>query len=533
MKDRFLSIMHKIKENKQLQLLLGLLLLFCYSFFFVYYLRVIYEPKWLKQWAGALYVFLFVAVLISIFSLLKRLSRKKENLAMALIIFILGLFFVFINPPNQTPDEQGHFLRAYAIYQGEWTFDSGHKYPNDVNLLIEDFPVMYNNGYPAKKDSTISNCFDKYYADLEDGRTAKNMKIIVFQTIPYIFSALGISIAENLGATALGAFYACRLFNLLFYCICVFIALKISKRHKKILFAIASMPLTLFMAASCNSDSFLFALFFLMLGSLFGDEFDPSRSLFFMLCLGILTVHKLSYISFIFLPLLITKDKWKVDEENAKEKTGYFTFIVGTLCLVFLFYIAHMGYTTYFSNYGPLGRTMAETDPSEQLKFMLQYPFRYLAVFINTLLNNQFFIFGGGILGWLDVNIELVNIFTPIIFLSWCVTSCREDDFTMQESLVLLLSGVLTYVVVICGLYLTWTPVGLPQIVGLQMRYFIPAFICFGVVFAHYFKSKEIKLGSNDYSLLYFSTIALALYTAFRLYAVYYLPTHIPEITIF
>jgi uncharacterized membrane protein len=80
---------------------------------------------------------------------------------------------------------------------------------------------------------------------------------------------------------------------------------------------------------------------------------------------------------------------------------------------------------------------------------------------------------------------------------------------------------------------LTWTPVGLPQIVGLQMRYFIPAFICFGVVFAHYFKSKEIKLGSNDYSLLYFSTIALALYTAFRLYAMYYLPTYIPEITIF
>ena len=46
-----------------------------------------------------------------------------------------------------------------------------------------------------------------------------------------------------------------------------------------------------------------------------------------------------------------------------------------------------------------------------------------------------------------------------------------------RKTAVFLVCSILTYAVVMTGLYLSWTPVSLPQIIGLQMRYFIPAFM--------------------------------------------------------
>ena len=125
---------------------------------------------------------------------------------MSLLLFILGMVFVFATPPNQAPDEQTHFLRSYQMAQGQWGFDQNHIYPDDVNSLIAHFHVAHNNGYPAKEGNTVYNRFLEYYDAVNSGEKAENTGIIIFQVIPYIAGAAGIFIARLLGFGALGEY---------------------------------------------------------------------------------------------------------------------------------------------------------------------------------------------------------------------------------------------------------------------------------------------------------------------------------------
>lgn len=50
------------------------------------------------------------------------------------------------------------------------------------------------------------------------------------------------------------------------------------------------------------------------------------------------------------------------------------------------------------------------------------------------------------------------------------------------------------------GLYLSWTPVTLPQIIGMQARYVYPAFLGFAMVVGQYFAGK-IKPDTDNSSV--------------------------------
>lgn len=521
------KVLSKLKTSIVLQIILGLFLLLVFSTGFVYYHRVIYEPPWLSQYSGTIIIFFFLALVFSLGFILIRISKTNDSLAKALMIFVIGLGFVFATPPNQVPDEPGHFMRAYAMFQGEYGFDSGHKYPNQVNLFAEDFPSMYNNGYPAQKDSTILNCFVNYQNHLKEGKKVDNMKIIIFQTIPYLFSVLGMHLANLLGLETLGLFYVARIFNLIFYALSVYISLSIAKKFRNLLFCVASLPLTLFLAASCNSDSFYFALMLIMFSLFLSDNFDYLKSYLFMFIFSLLCIHKMSYIVFLILPFIIKKEEWNIDtgESEELEKMSQLTFVVGTLAMMFLFHLLHNSYTTHFSNYGPLGRLMPDSDPSEQLKYCFQYPFRFIVVFINTLVNNKFFLFDGGLLGWLDVDLQLISFLTPILILIYCVDASQEyNEKDIRKTVVFLSASLLTYIVVMCGLYLTWTPVSLPQIIGLQMRYFIPAFFGFGLTAVSIFSACGIQIKQNNTTLLLSCTYVLNLMTIYLMLIAYYCP---------
>lgn len=120
----------------------------------------------------------------------------KQNLALktAVLVFLAGLCFVFANPPMQAPDETMHFLRAYAVGSGQFLFDEKQQFPNDVNLLVRDFPGAYINGVSGEKlapdDPTIADAFARYSADKAAGAVAPGAFTPVQQLVPYFPQAL-------------------------------------------------------------------------------------------------------------------------------------------------------------------------------------------------------------------------------------------------------------------------------------------------------------------------------------------------------
>ena len=193
------EIFDTVRQKPMLVYGIGCLLLTVLSFFFTYYLRVIYSPAWLGQINGTLYISAAFVALWTAFVVAAKFKDKNQPLFMALLLFVLGMVFVFATPPNQVPDEQTHYLRSYAMAQGQLGFDENHQYPDDVNLFIKHFPIAHNNGYPAKVGNTAYNRFVEYFAALESGAVAENQGIIIFQVIPYIPGAIGIFAARLAG----------------------------------------------------------------------------------------------------------------------------------------------------------------------------------------------------------------------------------------------------------------------------------------------------------------------------------------------
>ena len=262
---------------------------------------------------------------------------------------------------------------------------------------------------------------------------------------------------------------------------------------------------------------------FLMFGAVLSEKFDSIKAITFALCLAVLTTCKRTYVVFFLLIFCIPKEKWTVQLKD--KNISRLVYLVFSLFVFVLFYKGMEVYVQIFSNYGEIPRTMSDTNPMAQLIFILKNPLRYVAVFADTLKNNAFFLFSGGLLGWIDVNLPLINYLTPVVVLLACTKQAgvfeKED---MGKTIAFFVCSILTYGVVMTGLYLSWTPVTLPQIIGLQMRYMYPAFMGICMVIGQYFSTRVDKNAKkSDYSCIctgyVFTIIAAAL-----MLIVYYLP---------
>lgn len=478
MTDKLRNLTEKIKKMcdsmKHKPVLLcgiGCFVLFCLSFFTIYFVRVVYEPQWISQIKGTLVLFGILALISAGAVASAKFSQNNTALLMTALIFITGVLFCFITPPNQVPDEPSHYLRSYAMGMGDFQFDEQQRWPNDVYLLMEAFPVAYRNGYPAEKGCSILDRFDIYFDSLESGKTGEHMGIIIFQIIPYLPQALGIFIGRLFGADALICYYLARFMNLLFYCLCCYFALRWATRFRILLYSLMIMPLTMFMVASCSNDCMLFGLMFLVFSTVLSDSFDKKKAITFIIAFAVMCTSKMNYIVFILLLLLMDKKRWKI-------KAKRWQFVLAVLA-AFLVVYQGMGYVVaWLSNYGVIERTMIDSNPAQQLMFIISNPLRYLVVFLDTMRNNSFFLFTGGLFGWIDVDIKLISNLTPLVLVLAAVKNApqlrKEDALRVW---VFFATAILTYGVCATGMYLSWTPVTLPQIIGLQMRYFMPGFM--------------------------------------------------------
>ncbi len=520
LKEKF----NNIKNKPILIFSIGCFLLLLFSFFTVYFLRVMYEPFWMNQITHSFLLFIILAIISIKLFFIYRLYKKHQNLALSLVIFLLASLFALTSPINQAPDEDTHYLRAVAMADGQFGFDEKHEYSRDVNILMEVFPTAYNNGYPSKENSIISQRYELYYDLLEDENyTFENRGIIIFQVVPYIPQAIGVFIGNIFGLNAIFGYYLARIFNALFFSICAYFAFKYSHKFKIIIFSLMCIPVSLYIVGSNNTDAMLLGLFYLAISCILSQKFDNKKFVIFAVSLGILVMSKANYL--VLLPLLFTvnKDNLNITFKNKKLKISHLFIISAVVSLIF--YQGMAEYVTLFSNYGEIPRTMNGTDRTAQLLFIISNPLRYLAVFIDSMFDNYFFIFSSGVLGAVDVNLVVINLITPILILINIFKQSyvfKRSDFSLTVNLFIM--ALLTYAVSATGLYISWAPVTLPAIIGLQMRYFIPAFIGFSFAGGYYFsKFTSLNTKTTDFSCT-ISMVALNILAIFSQLAVYYIP---------
>ena len=407
----------------------------------------------------------------------------KQNLALktAVLVFLAGLCFVFANPPMQAPDETMHFLRAYAVGSGQFLFDEKQQFPNDVNLLVRDFPGAYINGVSGEKlapdDPTIADAFARYSADKAAGAVAPGAFTPVQQLVPYFPQALGVAVGRLFGADALACMYLARAANLLCYAVLCGYAAAVIRRFSAVLIALAISPVSLFMAGSCSSDGLFMGLTWIFIALCLSDVVTKKRLAVLALCFG-LTFHA-KYTTLALLPLLLLlpfEQKPRKGKKALSAAAQRWGVLAGCLAAGVIIYALLTGYTALASNYGRVPYADTGVDPGRQLAFVFSNLPRYLAVLLYSVYRDKANLFTIGNFGWMDMTVPFVSYFAPLFLLFASGVSALEGAREkLRTAWVFLATAVLMYGFTYTGMYLTSTPVSLPEINGVQTRYLLGA----------------------------------------------------------
>lgn len=431
-------------------------------------------------------------------------SRVKDTAAKgALVIFLCGMLFAFVNPPMQAPDEYTHYLRAYSISQGHFDFDGSREYPEDVARLYETFPGAWVNahtsigsfedeetgeetyyssaGYALKRyeeGGKVYSVLDSFQEYLDGGEAEPVTEPILVMILPLVPQAVGMALARLLGLGALGCLYGGRLVNLLAYTGLCWLALKNTRRARPLFLAFMLCPLSLYLGGSLSYDATLLGCYYLMLSFLDKEEFTRWDAGWFLFALGWANMAKPAInLLWLFVPLVIAGRKWKL-------KTKFWLFTGAGLAVA----LGITFFTTWYGNFfrhdydlSALGRMIEGADQIPQLLFVLRYLPRYLAVMVQTLYENQFFLGQLGLFGALDLDIPLLDLTAPMVLLVAAFLSVPKKENRLEPQRAFGLGGFgLVYLAgAMTAMYITYTPVGMVRIIGLQARYFLPVFLAF------------------------------------------------------
>lgn len=445
--------------------------------------------------AWALYLAVFLAV---------RLGRSFAGRA-AVCIFVCGALFCFANPPLQAPDETDHCLRSYAISLGRLDFDADRGYPEDVDRLLAAFPGAWVNahtsvgwgensqgaeapydssGYALKQwgeDGEVLSVADSF-AQYLSGEPAKEKvtEPISLMILPFVPQALGMVLARLVGLGALGCLYAGRLANLACYTLLCWLALRGCRRYQPVFLGVMLLPLSLYMAASLSYDATLLGFYYLVASYYCRDEIRDRDVYAFFVAFVLMNVAK-PYINllWIVLPLILPRRAWKT---RWKKWQVALAGLAGAV--VVTRFIEWYG-VAFRHNYGTIERMIEGVEQLPQLAFILSNPLRYIAVLFGTLYENEFFIGQLGVFGSLDLPIPLLNILCPAVLLFCAALSVHEkSSLRPLPAAGLGALGVVYIAGAMTAMYITYTPVGMVRVIGLQARYFLPVFLMLLVLVA-------------------------------------------------
>lgn len=444
----------------------------------------------------------------------------------ALCIFVCGALMAAANPPMQVSDETAHFLRAYSVSMGRFDFDAARGYPESVDRLMASFPGAWvaahtssgvrddadtkhkdgqpltpseqregvwgpaagyetfdSSGYALKQygeTGPVTGVADGFVRYLSGVQAQPVTEPLILSLLQYLPAALFMAAARLLGFEALGCFYAGRLANVLVYTLLCWAALKNCRRYKPAFLAVMLMPLSLYMAGSLNYDAILLGCYYFAASYYCRDEITD-RSLWGYLAVLCLMNAIKPWINLLWIavPLLAPGDVWK-----ARRRKWQFAVLGLAGALACTMFVSWYG-GAFIRNYGEIGRMLPDVNQMDQLKFVLANPLRYIAVMLGTLYENQLFLGQLGVFGALDLPIELLNLLSPCMLLLGAALSLHSGKALrplpaagLGGLAVVYAAGAMT------AMYITYTPVGMVRIIGLQARYFLPVFLLLAVLLA-------------------------------------------------
>ncbi|HEL0756003.1 TPA: DUF2142 domain-containing protein [Streptococcus equi subsp. zooepidemicus] len=405
----------------------------------------------------------FLVILVAIAALLIIFLPSNIEYATVLIIVVMGSVSAFISPINDIPDERVHFARALYLSEGNLNLTN-----DDSKLLVtDDINLMdHNNGKPLRFQLWSRDHTDEAISFKEIRSTNG------YYNFAYIPQAIGLFIGRSLGLTMGLSYLLGRLCNVLAYAILVFVALRLLTAGKQLLAVGSLLPMNIYLAGSYNQDCVSIGLIILTI-SLFvqmatTEKIPLSKLFWYTLLCSIITFTKLPYILLIFLLLFIPSRQF-----GAKASR---TFLLKLLSILTVLAVTVFWLKIYGQIKSPqvdMADFLQKVNAKEQLLTVLRHPIVYgfmllrhtLAHILNP---SGIYMFGPLSYGMVELMpISMVYYFAVVITNANKLQLPALSRFGMGLMSLGIIGGI-TF-----SLYLTFTPVGDLNVLGVQDRYFL------------------------------------------------------------
>ena len=423
------------------------------------YLKVVYEHYFCGTFDVMMYgLFAFATLLIiailGIF--LGNKELKREDLFLLIGIPISILFLVFILPLN-VPDEFYHYkvstkISMFQIFNQNIMIPSNLEEYNLYTLFNNN--VSYDNLIPAESGG--------------------------YHPILYAFSGFGLWLSKLLQLSPIAGLYMGRSANLILYLIVGYYIVKKIPMAKFLMIIYLLNPMFLQQATSYSADALTNISSMLFIAYVLYIKYDKKKvetKDFVTLLMGFMFVLVGKYAYFLLGLLFILI--WKELKEYIKAHKKKVIIIVLLIAIIGLSWFIY----TKIPKDQIIDTINYERPQSTESKLMhiLKNPQNIIPIYLNTLLyNSNFYLitFLGGTLGALNIPISQIYtlIYAAILVLSIFVDK-ENDELDKKSKIINIIIFILTFHIVLAGLYLGWGVITDPIIQGVQGRYFIPIVI--------------------------------------------------------
>ena len=402
------------------------------------------------------------------------------------IAALVGMLLVFLTPPMTVPDEVDHFINAYAFSKGHFYADvKDGQIGIEMSKVFADFINKYGS---VAQDSNHRYSFSDYQSE---SWQQQDMTEVVFypanrmvNPIGYLISGLGISIGNILCLNfnlPYNLFLFGRMFNLFFYILVIFWAIKITPRFKQTMMVTALMPMSIFLAASLSYDAVIIPICFLLFAYVLKlSAFSENTRI---------TNHDIAIISIItfflggvkqaYLPLLLTLFAIPIHRFGSKKRYFNCILLVISIVLISLF-IPQLINQSIIKN---IPQTAKEYE-NLQKDYLISHKEQIPIIIQNTIKEYDYFYLASyfGILGWLDTYLPFpfLILFCLIFFFTILIDSAETGHIFLRLRVLSLTTLLLSIIGMFTKMYISWTSlpwimgVGANRIAGIQGRYFIP-----------------------------------------------------------
>ena len=432
--------------------------------------EILANRSYVGVYAKWIYAAILAALLVGI-AFYNASSRKSETLYLVFSLS-LGLLYLLSLTPLSVSDEPHHYQSAYELsnvllFQGDRRGEG-----SSAAFDYTDFTRHHNTsaGY-SRIARTVT-------APAEEGQTVEIPTPRDISYFPmYLPQALGISFARLIHANFIWTFWLGRLFNLLFYVLCTYWAIRSVPRYKTLFFLVALAPKSLHQAASFSYDAFVNALSLLLLAlllkAMLEEKLWDKRAIGAALAVSmLLSPAKVAYYPLSALALLIPKTRFKSKKARV---LCLCALILLPLLFLLLFRFQIMAYKA--TDTGAYLNWEGQRDYT--IAFIFRHPITTLGIFKNTVLYEAV----GWMLDMVGYSLSALTLDLPLwipggYFLLLLLSAIRKEQdpacLSVRDRCAFLLVAFTVVVSVMLIMFVGWTSDTRTLIAGIQGRYFIP-----------------------------------------------------------